>query len=573
MLNKWFRFLSLLLLVVVLAVNFSAAEIVSASGTETFGKKTPANGAKFSLAEMEGKLGARFWWLYAGNFPHEYCISTAANTCNTEWVDTDGKMYVYYKDLNLQPGTTYYWQVRALIYGEYIYADNGNWWSFEVLSDSAPSAFLKVSPANVASFNRADFRDKWGARLWWKSAGATTHEVCFVKSPNTCDVNNAGLWNDTNGKLYAYIDPFSLEVGETYRWHVRAISNGQYVYAGNNAGDVWSFTILPDPTPAGFGKLSPGNGASFSRGYFKDKLGARLWWKSAGSVQHEYCFSEIAAECAINSADSNWESSNGKLYFYIDPLDLGIGKTYHWQVRALVNGSYVYADAGSWSFAVLADEAPTGFKKNMPANNESVSRGDFLNKYSSRLWWGSAGAVPYEVCFVKSPAVCDANNADLWTYTNGKLYDHRDHLSLEIGETYVWHVRAFVNGQYIYADNQAWQFKVVADAVPAAFKKVSPASGTQFSHRNVNEKLLNGRFWWANAGNAEYYEYRFTRSASATCPSDTDTGWVNSGGKLYVYYEDLELLPGCTYSWQARARINGQDIEAEGGWWNFEVLP
>jgi hypothetical protein len=573
MFYKLFRVAILLLLVGAVFSGLAAsAEPVAASGS--FGKKTPANGAEFSLAEMQSKLGARFWWLYAGNFPHEYCISTVDGSCNTQWVDAKDKMYVYYADLNLQPGTTYYWQVRALIYGEYIYADAGNWWQFKVLADSAPTGFVKSSPANGASFHRADFKDKWGARLWWKPAGSTIHEVCFVKAPDTCDPNNPAKWTDTNGKLYAHYDPYSLEVGETYSWQVRAISNEQYIYANGTSGAVWSFTILPDPAPTPFGKTSPGNAIEFSRGYFKDNLGSRLWWKSAGSVPYEYCFSTVAGDCAQGSAAINWTDSKGKLYYYHDHLDLQIGTTYYWQIRALINENYVYADAGPWSFTVVADTAPVGFGKSSPPNNDFLSRGDFQSKYGSRLWWGSAGSVPYEICFVKSPSVCDPNNAALWRDTKGKLYDHHDHMSLEIGETYVWQVRALISGQYIYANNQAWQFTVVADAAPASLKKSSPANGISFSHRDINEKLNNGRFWWGSTGTADYYEYRFFREAVGSCPSAWNSGWVNSNGKLYVHHEDLQLVPDCTYFWQVRAHINGQDLEADGGtWWSFEVIP
>ncbi|MFO7584112.1 MAG: hypothetical protein R6W69_05210, partial [Anaerolineales bacterium] len=504
-------------------------------------------------------------------FPHEYCISTVNGSCNTEWVDAKGKMYVYYADLNLQPGTTYYWQVRALIYGEYVYADGGNWWMFKVVSDSAPTAFTKVSPANGASFHRADFRDKLGARLWWKSAGSTIHEVCFVKAPDICDPNNAALWKDTNGKLYAYIEPFSLDVGATYRWQVRAISNGQYVYAENNSGAFWAFTILSDPAPTPFGKTSPGNASEFSRGYFKDKLGSRFWWKTAGSVPHEYCLSTVATDCAQGSDASNWTYSDGKLYFYHDALDLQVGTTYYWQVRALINENYVYADAGAWSFKIVADNAPVGFGKTSPAKDASISRGDFLSKLSSRLWWGSAGAVPYEVCFVESPAVCDPNDAALWRDTNGKLYDYQDHMSLNIGSTYTWQVRALINGQYIYANNQAWQFAVVADAAPTSLKKSSPANGIEFSHRDVNQKLNSGRFWWGSAG-AVPHEYCFSQT-NGVCTG----GWVDAGGKLYVHYDELQLVPGDsgkTYYWQVRALVNGQYIEADGGnWWSFKVVP
>jgi hypothetical protein len=569
MINKPFRFLSLLLLVGILFTGALFAEPVSASGS--FGKKTPASGASFSLADIEKALGARFWWLYAGNFPHEYCISTVNGSCNTEWVNTEGKMYVYYKDLNLQPGTTYYWQVRALIYGEYIYADNNTWWNFTVLADSAPTAFVKVSPANGVSFHRADFKDKYGARLWWKSAGATTHEVCFVQSPAVCDPNNAALWEDTNGKLYKYIDPFSLDVGGVYRWHVRAISNGQYVYAEDNSNAVWSFTILSDPAPTGFGKVSPGNAIEFSRGYFKDKLGSRFWWKAAGSVPHEFCLSTTPADCANGSADVNWTDTNGKLYFYLDALDLQVGSTYAWHVRALINEQYVYSDAGPWSFKVVADDAPTGFGKSSPGKDVNISRGDFLNKSGSRLWWNSAGAVPYEVCFVKNPATCDPANPSLWRDTNGKLYDYHDHMSLDIDSTYTWHVRAIINGQYIYADNIAWQFTIVNDVAPAALKKTSPASGLEFSYRDIDQKLNAGRFWWGSAGDVPH-EYCFS-TTNDVCTG----GWVDASQKNYVHYDDLQLNPGnagTVFYWQVRAFVNGQYMEADGGtWWSFKLMP
>jgi hypothetical protein len=471
--NKWFRFLSLFLLLAMLVVNIATIEPVSASGAPNqFGKITPANNASFSIANMGNVLGARFWWLYAGPFPHEYCISKSSNSCdNDNWIDAKGKMYVYYKDLKYlgNPLTTgvYYWQVRALIHGEYVYANGGTgqgtWWKFTIKpdSDTAPSEFVKVSPPDGgAAFTRDVFKNTYGSRLWWKSAGAIAHEVCWEAV--ACDIANPDHWVDTKGKLYHYIDPLSLNENTTYYWHVRAISSpGQYIYA-NNGTASWTFKIGTDPTPEGFGKSSPGKNVSFTRSKFENDYGSRLWWKSAGDVLHEYCYSEDENDCKSTNPNSpKWTNSNGRLYLYINPLDLDIGTTYYWQVRAWVNDKYIYADSGPWEFEVVADTAPD-FKKTSPASGLEFSYRDIDQKLNSgRFWWGSAGDVPHEYCFSTTNGVCTGG----WVDASQKNYVHYDDLQLNpgnAGTVFYWQVRAFVNGQYMEADGGTWwSFKLM----------------------------------------------------------------------------------------------------------------
>ncbi len=89
-----------------------------------FKKTSPAKGAK----RLRTNRVTLKWQAARGAASYQYCVDTIDdNQCNGSWVTTRGR-FAYVR--NLAPGTTYYWQVRAVNSGGYTEANVGVWSRF-----------------------------------------------------------------------------------------------------------------------------------------------------------------------------------------------------------------------------------------------------------------------------------------------------------------------------------------------------------------------------------------------------------------------------------------------------------
>ena len=96
---------------------------------------------------------------------------------------------------------------------------------------SRPSAFNKVSPANVATIPPINPTLSWG-----NSPGAASYEYCYDKTNNTtCD----GNWTTTGSNNSVILS--GLDKGSTYYWQVRALNDFGSMDA--DGGNWWEFTI------------------------------------------------------------------------------------------------------------------------------------------------------------------------------------------------------------------------------------------------------------------------------------------------------------------------------------------
>ena len=96
---------------------------------------------------------------------------------------------------------------------------------------SRPSAFNKVSPANVATIPPINPTLSWG-----NSPGAASYEYCYDKSNNTtCD----GNWTTTGSNNSVILS--GLDKGSTYYWQVRAIND--FGTHDADEGNWWGFTL------------------------------------------------------------------------------------------------------------------------------------------------------------------------------------------------------------------------------------------------------------------------------------------------------------------------------------------
>ncbi len=97
--------------------------------TTNFTKVSPQNGSQGQPASL-----TLTWEAIAGASSYEYCYDTTNDDVCSPWVDNGSATVAVLS--NLTDGATYYWQVRIVDTDISIYANNGTWWSFTILSNS-----------------------------------------------------------------------------------------------------------------------------------------------------------------------------------------------------------------------------------------------------------------------------------------------------------------------------------------------------------------------------------------------------------------------------------------------------
>ncbi|MCE7979759.1 MAG: hypothetical protein DYG89_01090 [Caldilinea sp. CFX5] len=275
------------------------------------------------------------WNASAGASYYLICVDTTTDLLcnglgdNTNFTRVNGTSY----SINLAPGTTYSWQVRAVgANGVWTAADgSGQWGSFT--TGSWPSPFNKTYPGNNATEVPASINLTWSP-----SAGASYYLVCI---DTTADLLCNGSGDNTNfirvnGTSY----PVNLALGTTYSWQVRAVgANGNWT-PGNGSGGWWTFTTGSYPAP--FNKTYPTNNAT------SVPTSINLTWNaSAGASYYLLCI-DTTADLLCNGADNhaNFTRVNGTSYY----INLAPGTTYSWQVRAMgANGNWTPGNgSGQW---------------------------------------------------------------------------------------------------------------------------------------------------------------------------------------------------------------------------------
>ncbi len=477
------------------------------------------------LAPIDGQTGVPVtttleWGASAGAEYYQYCISTTSGVCPDGWIGAAQSTWV---QPDLEPGQTYYWQVRAGNASGETEAGPApsEMWSFTVAA--LPTAFDKVSPMDgsvgVGLTPRLD---------WEPTDGALSYSYCI----DTSDDGKCTGWSNTGTTTSA--SPGGLLPGTTYFWQVLAHSPGGDTYANGDLSAFWRFETLA--LPVSFDKLDPPDGL----------IGAPItttlrWETSPGAEAYQYCLSELPGACP-----DGWISINKT---QVQPPNLVAGKKYTWQARAVNDAGMIEAGplpARMWSFTIAG--LPGAFGKLAPSQD-----GTGIGLTPTLAWETSSGAYAYSYCIDST----DDDTCTDWVTT----FADQIQLNLQSGRDYYWQVRAHSAGGLTYADDDPkafWHFQTLP--LPAPFDKISPADG------QTGIPVTTTLAWNAGAG-AGYYQYCLSDLAG-TCPD----GWIDTGSATRVQ-PDLE--PGQTYYWQVRA-VNEVGT-TDGGpaparMWSFTVM-
>jgi hypothetical protein len=412
---------------------------LAASGPGGFSKDAPLNGA-FNLPMAT--LALR-WFPASGATSYEVCAGTAVNSCDAmpgnTWLNV-GSARVYTLT-NLQVGTTYHWQVRAVNAGGTTAANGGAWWAFTTRSVPPPEAFTKAGPPHLATA----VPTATAVLSWYVSTGATAYEVCVGSAPGLCEAS--GGWVNV-GNTTQWTPP-ALNTATTYWWQVRALGSGLPVQA--DGGQWWAFTTVSDPPPApgAFSKRAPvqgANGQPFS--------GLTLqWFDSSGASGYQVCLGTQAGLCDVTGS---WVSVGNVTAWTVNAA-LQPATTYWWQVRAVNAGGQTQANGGQWWYFTTAPTsgAPAAFGKRAPVNAAAGQPTAVTLR-----WDAASGASGYRVCAGLLPGDCAASGG--WVNV-GKVTQWT--LSgLNYATTYWWQVQALNASGQTMADGGAWwRFTTVND--------------------------------------------------------------------------------------------------------------
>jgi RHS repeat-associated protein len=492
-----------------------AAAPAQAAPPGALNKLSPANNAANQPVQI-----TLSWSAAAGATRYGYCVASI-NACPNQdsgYVSTGSATSVA---LNLNPGTLYYWQVRAYNANGEMTPANGpsGWWSFT--TGVAPDGFEKAAPADKASGQPIVVQLQWAA-----ASGATSYGYCVAAS-NACP----GAYTPTTSTSAVV----TLAPNTTYYWQVRAYNDSPDFTAANGAGGWWSFT-----TGAVFGKLSPANAAA------SQPAQPTLRWNAApGATSYAYCVNATNA-----CQDSGYVAVSGTSAV---PGALAPNTTYYWQVRAIYPNGYTPADGVGqwWSFSTAA-AVPGVFGKLQPANGAAGQPVDLLLQ-----WQPAAGATRYGYCVATANA---CPNGDAGFLANSTAATSA-RVILSPNSTYYWQVRAYNAAGYTVANgvSQWWGFSTAA-APPPDFGKLTPVNGA------TDQPVQIALRWSASPGTTDY-RYCIVQGANGACPNG-DAGYIAVQAATSI---NLTLAPNTTYSWQVRAynATGWTPANGSGQWWTF----
>ena len=496
-----------------------------------FNKSTPTDGAT-----NQSLSPSLTWGASTGVTKYWVCYDTSSSTCASSqpvirsyanpqlgsivWIDVGSA--THYDLSGLLNNQTYYWQVKAENAFGTTYANSqGNTWSFTTLP-AAPTATTGTASSILA-------------------VTATLNGTVNAKNSSTTVTFEYGLDTSYGTTVTAAQSPVSgtsdtavsaaisgLVPNTLYHFRVVGVNS-----AGTTNGSDLTFTTLAAPPT-----VTTGVASSIT------STGATLH----GTVNANNASTTVTFQYGL---DTNYGSTvtatqspvTGTSDTSVSAAITGLvpNTLYHFRAVGVSSGGSTVGSDASFTSQVAA---PAAFTKTLPT---SGTTGVATNPTLS--WGTSTGATSYEYCYATTTGC--TSWISVGTATSIGL------TSLSNGQQYFWQVRARNGGGDTLADaGTYWNFTTIV-AGPAAFGKISPASGT-------TGVATNPTISWGTSANATSYEYCYATTTGCT-------SWASVGTATSV---GLTGLSGNQqYFWQVRALNGGGNTLADTGtYWSFTTI-
>ncbi|GEM_PF-2814660 len=195
------------------------------------------------------------WQQSEGADGYEYCLdATNDNNCDGSWINLGADVSgVLVEDL--EPGTTYYWQVRATNSGVMTYSNNGVWWSFTTgyPQNLVQNGGFESGIGSPESWSM-DAWDNTGTSFLWDSTQSHQGNRSVKISNGTPDdarwIQEVNLQSGTNYELSGWIRTenvaHSLEASDNGA-NLSILGNSDYWYqfAGGFKGtNDWTYVSM-----------------------------------------------------------------------------------------------------------------------------------------------------------------------------------------------------------------------------------------------------------------------------------------------------------------------------------------
>ncbi len=428
-------------------------------------------------------------------------LARSADFAPLELVQTDLSEPALSLD-QLDPGTTYFWRVRASGDG-----GDGAWSATRSFSTqpAPPAAPLPAAPRNGASGLNPSVSLQWNP-----VPGARSFRVQLDRSPA---FDNPLL--DQSTSATSLTTP-ALDLAATFFWRVQASGDG-----GDGAwSETWSFSTRPAP-PAAPSLRDPADAATAL------PTSVAFSWNPSDGAHHYTLQLATSADFTTLTVQQTVSGTSST----IDALDHGT--TYFWRVRASGDGG-----DGAWSATRSFSTQPAPPAAPLPAAPRNGASG--LNPSVSLQWNPVPGARSFRVQLDRSPAF---DNPLLDQSTSATSLTTP---ALDLAATFFWRVQASGDGGD-GAWSETWSFST-RPAPPAAPSLRDPADAATALPTSV-------AFSWNPSDGAHHYTLQLATSADfsviAAGQTTTDTHATVSG----LTYET-------TYFWRVQASGDGGD----GAW-------
>lgn len=294
---------------------------------------------------------------------YEFCFDTTNDNACSMWTPVGTNTSVALT--NLDPGATYYWQVRARNASGVTYADGSSnaFWSFRTNLVGWTGGGGRVS--FLTDLERTQWRS---FRLTFSGVGNCVAQipggfVIVYNEPYEGTAQAAGPGTIANNQFSYSGSSFSF----TGQFNSAITATGTYSLTGYTVIKTVVINGVPRPCqfsvtqsgpwsasrpllrPSVFGKTTPPHGA-----INQNTTLALGWGASIDAAEYEYCLDTTDND----ACDTNWVSTGTNLG--VDLSGLAENTTYYWQVRAGNTQGTTYADNGVWwSFSTRDTTAPT----------------------------------------------------------------------------------------------------------------------------------------------------------------------------------------------------------------------
>ncbi len=405
-----------------------------------------------------------YWYLteYAPGVTFQIKYGTDADNNNDGELDsgtllpdpiTNGTSNLYAVLNGLDPGTTYYWQVRAYYAAT---GETGDWSAIQSFKTHGTGTLVTPTPSyptgGVTVYTTTPY-------LYWTLPELSTGLLYDVEIKSANDSFDGTVTSSTtsNDQLYLQVPSNILTPGENYHWRVRSKTN-------NSTSNVWS--------SEGTFSVAGGSTNSYAvASYPKENpilytTKPTLYWylegSSLGFDHYRVAWNKGSELSDWTTADANHrhDISNVNETYYTFTSDLDYDGTYYWAVA--FNDGSAYSNWSTGSFTIVGPSTVGVPQLSQPSN------GSIVYSTSVNLSWyingSTTGIQGYELVYSTSDAfvngvttTVDANNLSSQSYTISNATP---------GATYYWTVKSWYGNSDYSNPSSIFHFTVDAGAAP-----------------------------------------------------------------------------------------------------------